>query len=168
MLYSDLDFQSSIYHLQPIFESFDLDYETLTIIRREITPNGKSRAFVNDTPVNLSQLKDIGEHLVDIHSQHHTISLNDNTFQLKVVDAYAENKNAIQAYKAEYDTYRKLKKQLAEKELSIVQAKAEESFLQFQFEELDQLQLIENEDIDLEEEQDALVHVEDTKILRLC
>ncbi|MBR9832666.1 DNA repair protein RecN [bacterium] len=160
----EAQFQIETYHLQPIFESFDLDYEPLTIIRREITPNGKSRAFVNDTPVNLSQLKDIGEHLVDIHSQHHTISLNDNTFQLKVVDAYAENKNAIQAYKAEYDTYRKLKKQLAEKELSIVQAKAEESFLQFQFEELDQLQLIENEDIDLEEEQDALVHVEDTKI----
>lgn len=160
----EAQFQIATYHLQPIFESFDLDYEPLTIIRREITPNGKSRAFVNDTPVNLSQLKDIGEHLVDIHSQHHTISLNDNTFQLKVVDAYAENKNAIQAYKAEYDTYRKLKKQLAEKELSIVQAKAEESFLQFQFEELDQLQLIENEDIDLEEEQDALVHVEDTKI----
>ena len=160
----EAQFQIETYHLQPIFESFDLDYEPLTIIRREITPNGKSRAFVNDTPVNLSQLKDIGEHLVDIHSQHHTISLNDNSFQLKVVDAYAENKNAIQAYKAEYDTYRKLKKQLAEKELSIVQAKAEESFLQFQFEELDQLQLIENEDIDLEEEQDALVHVEDTKI----
>lgn len=160
----EAQFQIETYHLQPIFESFDLDYEPLTIIRREITPNGKSRAFVNDTPVNLSQLKDIGEHLVDIHSQHHTISLNDNSFQLKVVDAYAENKNAIQAYKAEYDTYRKLKKQLAEKELSIVQAKAEESFLQFQFEELDQLQLIENEDVDLEEEQDALVHVEDTKI----
>jgi DNA repair protein RecN (Recombination protein N) len=157
-------FQVENYNLQSIFEAFDLDYEALTIIRREITPNGKSRAFVNDTPVNLSQLKDLGEHLVDIHSQHHTISLNDNSFQLKVVDALAENKSNLIDYKKEYSTYKKLKKQLNEKEQSINQAKTEESFLQFQFDELDQLQLKEKEDEELEAEQDALEHVEDTKL----
>lgn len=151
------------YDLQGLFEQHDLDYEPTSIIRREITPNGKSRAFINDTPVNLNQLKELGEHLIDIHSQHNTLTLNNNQFQLKLVDALAENKTLLIDYTAAYKQYKLTKKILADKESSITQAKAEENFLQFQFDELDQLNLVENEDEELEEEQRSLEHVEDTK-----
>lgn len=151
------------YDLQGLFEQHDLDYEPISIIRREITPNGKSRAFINDTPVNLNQLKELGEQLIDIHSQHNTLTLNNNQFQLKLVDALAENKTLLIDYTAAYKQYKLTKKILADKESSITQAKAEENFLQFQFDELDQLNLVENEDEELEEEQRSLEHVEDTK-----
>lgn len=151
------------YDLQGLFEQHDLDYEPTSIIRREITPNGKSRAFINDTPVNLNQLKELGEQLIDIHSQHNTLTLNNNQFQLKLVDALAENKTLLIDYTAAYKQYKLTKKILVDKESSITQAKAEENFLQFQFDELDQLNLVENEDEELEEEQRSLEHVEDTK-----
>ncbi len=159
----EAQFQIKNYHLASLFETNDLDYDELTIIRREITPNGKSRAFVNDTPVNLNQLKELGLHLIDIHSQHHTLTLNHNQFQLQVIDAIAGNQPILADYLTAFKGYKKLRKQLTEKEASITQAKAEENFLQFQFDELDQLHLVAEEDEQLEEEQRSLEHVEDTK-----
>lgn len=159
----EAQFQIKNHHLSSFFKAQDLDYDELTIVRREITPNGKSRAFVNDTPVNLNQLKELGIRLIDIHSQHNTLTLNHNQFQLQVIDAIAGNKSTLVDYLTAFSTYKKLRKQLSEKEASIAQAKAEENFLQFQFDELDQLQLVADEDVLLEEEQRSLEHIEDTK-----
>lgn len=159
----EAQFDINNYDLSALFASNDLDYETLTIVRREITPNGKSRAFINDTPVNLHQLKELGDQLIDIHSQHNTLTLNNNQFQLKLIDALADNKLLLKDYTSAYQVYKASKKKLTEKEASITQAKAEENFLQFQFDELEQLKLIENEDELLEEEQRSLEHLEDTK-----
>ncbi len=156
-------FEIKNYQLSSFFDENDLDYEDITIVRREITPNGKSRAFINDTPVTLTLLKELGEQLIDIHSQHQTIALNDQSFQLRVIDAIADNKAILKEYKIHFKKYQSLKKELAEKEASISKAKSEEDFLQFQFDELDQLNLKINEDQELEEEQDNLEHVEDTK-----
>tara|TARA_R110002049_G_scaffold166649_4_gene332753 strand:- start:944 stop:2599 length:1656 start_codon:yes stop_codon:yes gene_type:complete len=160
----EAQFSIENYDLKALFLANDLDYDPLTIVRREITPNGKSRAFINDTPVNLNQLKELGDHLIDIHSQHNTLTLNTNQFQLKLIDALAENKQLLVDYTTAYKLYKSTKKVLTEKEASIAQAKAEENFLQFQFDELDQLRLVENEDEELEEEQRSLEHVEDTKV----
>lgn len=156
-------FEIKNYQLKSFFDENDLDYEHTTIIRREISPNGKSRAFINDTPVNLNLLKELGEQLIDIHSQHQTIALNDQSFQLRVIDAIADNKDILKAYQSNFKKYQTLKRDLADKEASINKAKSEEDFLQFQFDELDRLNLKINEDQELEEEQDNLEHVEDTK-----
>lgn len=103
----EAQFQVGNYDLKALFEREDLDYEPQSIIRREILPSGKSRAFVNDTPVTLSQLTALGERLVDIHSQHQTLELTDNDFQFQVLDAFAGN----QALLADYQTsYKSLKR----------------------------------------------------------
>ena len=146
-----------------LFKQNDWDYDIHTIVRREITPNGKSRAFINDSPVNLSQLKELGDQLIDIHSQHNTLTLNNNLFQLKLIDSLADNKSLLSDYKLAYSTYKSFKKKLYQKKESIVKAKAEENFLQFQFDELDQLKLSIYEDEELEEEQSSLEHMEETK-----
>src|SRR5210317_53719 len=91
-------FDIANYDLKPLFKAEDLDYESLTIIRREILPSGKSRAFINDTPVNLDSLQILGERLLDIHSQHQTLELTNDDFQFQVIDALANNTSILQEY----------------------------------------------------------------------
>jgi len=102
------------YNLNAFFVETELDYDDNCIVRREITTNGKSRAFVNDTPVNLNQLKDLGALLVDIVSQHETLALNDLAFQLSIVDAIAENDELLSDYKQSFNSFKKAEKQLSE------------------------------------------------------
>ncbi len=93
------NFQITDYSLESMFKDFEIDYDENTIIRREINSNGKSRAFINDTPVNLGVLKALGEKLVDIHSQHETLELSSDEFQLQVVDTYAENRMVLNKFR---------------------------------------------------------------------
>src|SRR6201992_3397368 len=100
-------FKIGAFHLKQFFEENDLDYEGETVLRREISADGKSRAFVNDTPVNLTTLKDLGEKLIDIHSQHATLEINDPEFQLLVVDAVAGHDELLNDYRTKFKTYKK-------------------------------------------------------------
>ena len=102
------------YDLEEVFEENDLDHDPLTIVRREILPGGKSRAFVNDTPVTLAQLQTLGIHLVDIHSQHETLTLSSEAFQLEVIDALAGNRELLIAYRQYFERVGKLKTVLAD------------------------------------------------------
>jgi DNA repair protein RecN (Recombination protein N) len=102
------------YSIKNYFEQNELDYDNTCILRREIAPNGKSRAFINDTPVNLNQLKELGSQLVDIVSQHQTLDLNNSEFQLSIVDAIADNQPDLEQYKLNYKQYKQTEKHLAE------------------------------------------------------
>lgn len=143
-------FDVAAYGLEDFFQSHELDYDTDTIIRREISPEGKSRAFVNDTPVNLSLLKEISSRLIDIHSQHETLSLSSNLFQLRVVDAYAKNKTLLKAYKSGLQHFRKCVNTLEELEAAEARSRAESDFLRFQWDELNNLQPVKGEQEQLE------------------
>ena len=108
----EASFNIKDYSLKNFFSSNDLDYEVTTTIRREINPEGKSRAFINDTPVTLNQLKELAEHLIDIHSQHQTLTLNGSEFQLSVVDAFADHSELTIEYAADFRKFKLLEKQL--------------------------------------------------------
>ncbi len=108
----EAEFDIKDYRLKPLFKANDLDYEDLTIIRREIHPTGKSRAFVNDTPVTLDVLSRLGNRLIDVHSQHQTLQLANNDFQLKLLDALAKNKNLLSGYSQELEIYKNASKEL--------------------------------------------------------
>ncbi len=110
----EAQFQIKDYKIEDFFEEVDLDYEPNTVIRREILPSGKSRAFVNDTPVTLSILNELKLKLIDIHSQHQTLQLSDSAFQFDVIDALAENQGKISRYKSELLLFNTLKKESAE------------------------------------------------------
>lgn len=153
-------FHIAPYQLNSFFDANELDYEDITTIRREITVEGKSRAFVNDTPVTLAVIKALSEQLIDIHSQHETILLKENQFQLELVDAFAKTKSDYAQYKIEYAGLQKLKKQLAvliEKE---TQAKKEFDYVQFQFSELEEANIKIGELVSLETESEALENAE--------
>lgn len=105
-------FEIQSYALQPFFEENDLDYEATTIIRREILPSGKSRAFVNDSPVNLQELQELGDFLLDIHSQHQTRELTDEAYQLQILDALAGHQDLLQEYKTRLSRYKAIRSQL--------------------------------------------------------
>jgi len=110
----EAEFDIANYKLQKLFKKSELDYEANTIIRREILPSGKSRAFINDSPVSLQVLKNISEQLIDIHSQHQTGQLTDNSFQFEVIDALAKNEINLSKYKIALDTYKKVSSELAD------------------------------------------------------
>ena len=149
-------FDLSRYDLQPFFTDNDIDYDAEdTIIRREITAT-KSRAFINDTPVALSMLKELGEQLVDIHSQHQNLLLNKQDFQLSVVDIIAPNQTLLADYQEIYSQLQALKD-------DIEQNRQQADFMQFQFEELTQAQLVSGEQEELEQQSDMLSHAEDIK-----
>ena len=148
-------------HLSPIFEEEDIDYEEVCIIRREITPQGKSRAFVNDTPVNIATLKNIGEKLVDIHSQHSNLLLQNSDFQLLILDQYAQLDEEIKTYKTVFRKFQSLKKQL--QELMEQSGSQDKEYLEFLFNELEEVQLKEGEQTDLEEQLQLLSHAEEIK-----
>lgn len=151
-------FNISSYGLESYFEKYDLDGDSVCIVRRELSPQGKSRAFVNDTPVNLSQLKELSSQLVDIHSQHDTLQLADSGFVLKLLDASAGNRDILKAYQDQFNAWKSLVKELEamkEEQAKLIQ---EEDFLRFQFTELDELNLKEGEEEALEAEILKLQH----------
>ena len=150
--------------LKPFFVENDLDYEPVCIIRREITPQGKSRAFINDTPVNLNQLKEITSHLVDVHSQHQTLLLQESAFQLSVVDSVADNALRLQQYKIIYKELNDLKSQRSELQASHKQSEIELDYLNFVMEELVKAQLVAGEQDLIESEVNILSHAEEIKV----
>ena len=156
-------FDVSNYNLNSLFESEDCDYENTTIIRREILPSGKSRAFVNDSPVNLNSLQIIGEQLIDIHSQHQTLQLVSNEFQFQVIDALANNEAFLKQFESELKDYKTLQKEL--KELQNFQSEAikEHDYNLFLLNELIEANLKDGELELLEEENETLSNVEDIK-----
>lgn len=145
------------------FEQNDFDFELLTTIRREINPEGKSRAFINDTPVNLNQLKDLSVSLIDIHSQHETLTLNTSGFQLSVIDAYAQHNPLLADYRIKYKEYKELEGRLQQVSEEECQSKKDLDYYQFQFDELEQTQLINGEQIPLEQELEVLNNSEEIK-----
>jgi DNA repair protein RecN (Recombination protein N) len=151
------------YHLKSFFTDSELDYDDHCIIRREITANGKSRAFINDTPVNLNQLKDLGTMLIDIVSQHETLALNESVFQLSIVDAIAENEELLGVYKQSFLSFKKTEKHLNELIEKESKSKQDEDYYQFILNELVEANLLENEQIALEENINLLSNAEEIK-----
>ena len=149
------------YHLEKLFDELDLDYQDETIVRRELLTNGKSRAFVNDTPVNLNSLKDLGRHLIDIHSQHENLELNNNQFQLKVVDAAAQNAALLKQYSAVYTDYKQLQAELAELKENSRQMSADYDYNQFQYNQLAEFRLENINQEEMENEFQTLSNVID-------
>ena len=156
-------FNISNYNLKPLFESEDFDFESQTIIRREILPSGKSRAFVNDSPVNLTSLQLLGERLIDIHSQHQTLQLTSNEFQFQVIDALAKNEEALQNYKAELNTYKQLQKEHNELLTFRAEAIKEHDYNSFLLNELLEANLVVGEVEVLEAEYETLNNIEGIK-----
>ncbi len=151
------------YGFKTLFEQEDVDYAEETTIRREVLASGKSRAFINDTPVNLGFLKDISLKLIDIHSQHQNLLLGESGFQLNVIDTVANNTQLRDKYAIDYKAYNSLvkrKNQLADQN---AQLKQEADYMQFQFDELDRLKLINGEQEELEQEREMLAHAEEIK-----
>ncbi len=159
----EAEFNIADYGFNALFEEEDIDYEDVTIIRREILTNGKSRAFVNDTPVNLGFLKNIAHQLIDIHSQHQNLLLGDTGFQLNVVDTVAQNKEIQDLYRSKYKVLKKLEKEKADLEEQNSKLNADVDYMQFQFNQLQELKLVAGEQDELEKEQELLSHAEEVK-----
>ena len=157
-------FDISKYQLEAFFLENDLEYDAqCCILRRELFASGKSRAFVNDSPVSLSILKELGTRLIDIHSQHQNLLLGDNRFQLRVVDVMAENEILLILYKKEFSRYQGLKRELKELQQKAAQTKQEEDYIRFQLEQLTDASLTSDEQEMLEQEQETLAHAEEIK-----
>lgn len=156
----EAEFDLSKYQLQQFFKENDLDYEDVTILRREILPSGKSRAFVNDTPVTLDVLKALGDQLVDVHSQHQTMRLTENDFQMKVVDALAGNADNLKEYGAQLQLLKKADKELKELEAFQSNADKEHEYNSFLLKELEEAKLKEGMQEELETEYEQLSNVE--------
>lgn len=151
------------YNLQSFFEENELDYEEETVLRREISSEGKSRSFINDTPVNLTTLKQLGELLIDIHSQHATFEINDESFQRLVVDTLAANEALLFEYQKKFRTYQESQRRLNDLKETSRQAKSELDYLQFQVDEFEEVNLADNEQETLEQELETLTHAEEIK-----
>ena len=157
-------FDLSNYDMEGFFDDNDIDYEPEDcIIRRELKANGKSRAFINDTPVALTTARELGQQLVDIHSQHQNLLLQKEDFQLNVVDIIAHNSQLLNDYRTLFDGYAKAKAALREKEEECEKDRANEDFLRFQADELVKAQLVDGEQEELEQELETLSHAEDIK-----
>ncbi|NEU07048.1 DNA repair protein RecN [Flavihumibacter sp. R14] len=156
-------FQVGEFHLSDFFTENDLDYDKETVLRREISSDGKSRAFVNDTPVNLTTLRQLGEKLIDIHSQHATIEINDESFQLNVIDIVAGHQPLLGNYKETYKAHQKAIARLNELIAESHKLKADQNYFQFQFDELETARLSEGEQEQMEQELDVLTHAEEIK-----
>ena len=157
-------FDLSRYGMQKFFDDHDIDYDADdTIIRRELTAAGKSRAFINDTPVPLTCMRELGEQLVDIHSQHQNLLLQKEDFQLNVVDIIAQDADQLKVYQKEYHAYRKAKELLEELKAEIAKNRENEEFMRFQHKELEDANLQEGELEQLEQEAETLSHSEDIK-----
>ncbi len=156
----EAQFNIKAYNLDSFFKKNELDFEEQTIIRREITSEGKSRAFINDTPTTLSVLKELGEKLIDIHSQHETLLLKETDFQFELIDAFAESTAIFIDYKKQFHQLHKLKKQLEELYAQEIQAKKELDYFQFQFNELEETTIREGILQQLEDESETLENAE--------
>ena len=157
-------FDVSKYQLEEFFHVNDLEYDPeICILRRELFASGKSRAFVNDSPVPLTVMKELGSRLIDIHSQHQNLLLGDNRFQLKVIDVMAENEILLILYRKEYRRYQSLKRELKELEEKAGQNRQEEDYIRFQLEQLTDARLVAGEQEELEQEAETLSHAEEIK-----
>ncbi len=159
----EAQFEIKNYRLQSFFEQNGLDYADVCEVRREITANGKSRAFINDTPVSLVQLRDLTVHLLDIHSQHENLLLSTENYQLNFVDAIAQNGKELADYGQTYQAWQQAEKNLKKIKHEAEQQTADLDYLQFQFNQLYEAALIPEEQAELEEEQEMLTHVEEIK-----
>jgi DNA repair protein RecN (Recombination protein N) len=153
------------YKLQNYFNTNELDYDDICLVRREITSNGKSRAFINDTPVNLIQLKELGALLIDIVSQNETLALNDVSFQLSIIDSIAENEELLTDYKLSYNLYKKIDKQLNDLIETESRVKQSEDYNKFILNELIEAKIIENEQDELEQSLNLLSNAEEIKTI---
>lgn len=157
-------FDLSHYGFESFFEDNDIDFEPEdTIIRRELTASGKSRAFINDTPVSLQMMRILGEQLIDIHSQHQNLLLQKDDFQLNVVDIIAQDSTALSAYHSSYQHYKESLQRLSDLKEQIAKAQENEEFMRFQFNELESAGLVEGRQQELEQESETLSHSEDIK-----
>lgn len=157
-------FDISLYQLEPFFIANDLEYDARhCILRRELYASGKSRAFVNDSPVGLNVLRSLGTRLIDIHSQHQNLMLGDSRFQLDVVDVLADNEIPLILYRKEFSRYQSLKRDLKELTEKSRQNRQEEDYIRFQLEQLHEARLADGEQEMLEQEQETLTHAEEIK-----
>ena len=157
-------FDLTRYQLKPFFDENDIDYDASDCItRRELTAAGKSRAFVNDTPVALSLLKELGDMLVDVHSQHQNLLLGKQDFQLEVIDTIAQDQALLNEYQQTFAAYHEKQRQLQALQEEMERNKQNLDFLQFQYEELTNVQLVEDEQEELEQQREMMTHSEDIK-----
>ena len=157
-------FRIDEYELSDFFNSNELDYEIVTTLRREINPAGKSRAFINDTPVTVNLLKELGDRLIDIHSQHQTLMLSDNSFQLALIDSFSGIAKLKNQYRDAFSDFRRLKKEFNSLKEKSDKNKADLEYYQFQYKQLDEAKLKEGEQAELESEQELLAHAEEIKL----
>ena len=157
-------FHIANYHMQEFFEENDIEFDPEEcLLRREVSANGKSRAFINDTPAPLSQMKLVGEKLIDVHSQHQNLLLNKEGFQLNILDLLAQDERQLADYQQVYREYRRVSHELADFITRAEKSRQDEDYLRFQLEQLDEAHLAEGEQAALEQEADTLSHAEDIK-----
>lgn len=156
-------FDVSAYGMQPFFEANELEYEDECILRRELYASGKSRAFINDTPASLAQMKELGELLIDVHSQHQNLLLNKEGFQLNVLDLLAHDEAELAAYQKLYNDWRQARQDLEVLVARAEQSRADEDYIRFQLEQLEEANLTDGEQEELEQEAEMLTHAEDIK-----
>lgn len=156
-------FDISVYAMRPFFEENELEYEEECILRREVHASGKSRAFINDTPASLTQIKELGEQLIDVHSQHQNLLLNKEGFQFGVLDLLAHNDQPLELYRQLYAGWKQIDKELAELTAQSDQSKVDEDYVRFQLEQLEEADLTEGEQEELERESEVLSHAEEIK-----
>ena len=156
-------FDISRYNLRPFFEENELDYEDECILRRELYASGKSRAFINDSPAPLAQMKELGEQLIDVHSQHQNLLLNTEGFQLNVLDLLAHDDAILTAYQSAYKAWKQAQGDLDKLMEKIARDKSDEDYIRFQWQQLDKARLATGEQEALEQETEMLSHAEDIK-----
>ena len=160
----EAEFDLRNYHLESFFEQNDIDYnEEDCILRRELTTAGKSRAFINDTPATVAQMKELGEHLIDIHSQHQNLLLGTEDFQLNVLDIIAQDQAELEKYKNLYSTFKKLQQDLENLVNQSRKSDEEQDYLRYQYQQLEELNPQPGEDESLQQESDLLSHAEEIK-----
>ena len=155
-------FHIASYELESFFEEHDLEYEEgECILRRELYASGKSRAFINDTPASLAQMKELGEKLIDVHSQHQNLLLNHEDFQLSVLDILAHDEKELQVYKETYSAFKKVSKELSDIQQQAEKNRQDEDYIRFQVEQLEEANLQAGEQETLEQEAETLTHAEE-------
>ena len=159
----EANFNITKYHLQKFFTDAEMEYEEETILRREILPNGKTRAFVNDSPVNIKLLKELGCKLIDIHSQNQNLSLGDPEYQMGIVDTYAQHSSLLEDYQVQFEEYQDIKRDLKNQEEIARKEKSDLDYYQFQLQQLLDANLIEGEQVEMESELKTLNHAEEIK-----
>ena len=156
-------FEIAGYGMRPFFEENELEYEDECILRREVYASGKSRAFINDTPASLVQMKELGEQLIDVHSQHQNLLLNKEGFQLNVLDILAHDEEELNNYQSLHREWKQVQQDLEDLIVLAEQNKADEDYIRFQLEQLEDAQLAAGEQEELEQEADTLSHAEEIK-----